>query len=102
MARSISSTIFDAKKSKAVKASSPGDSTKAGVEIRLRQGESGGHVVEHHFTGGEYQPPKVYPFGEGDGQKLVDHLVKHANINVKTPPVDGKAKASPAKEEEGE
>lgn len=49
--------------------------------IKLIEGEDGGHVVEHHFTSYEHKP-ESYPFGDSDGQKLIDHLKEHAHIKI--------------------
>ena len=97
MARSISSHLFDSKrKAVPVTASTPGDSTKKSGELdhlRLKEGESGGHIVEHQFSssytpGGDYVPAKEtepHVFGDGDGVKLVAHLIKHGNIKGVSP-----------------
>ena len=99
MPRSIATHIFDAKKqAPSVKsaASNSGDSTKKSGELdhlRLREGESGGHIVEHQFSssytpGGDYVPAKEtesHVFGAGDGVKLVAHMIKHGNIKGVSP-----------------
>ena len=86
MGRSIAGTFFDAKKAGALAKPKAVSSTKKDGElshIKLTEGEDGGHIVEHHFDRDDnspYKEPKSYPFGKGDGVKLVAHLVKHANI----------------------
>lgn len=63
-------------------------------EVRIKEGEKGGHVVTHHFTssGMGYKQPEVHPFSKGDGDKLIEHLKKHLHIkatndeNEKEPP----------------
>ena len=94
MPRSIATHIFDAKKqAPSVKsaASNSGDSTKKSGQLdhlRLKEGESGGHIVEHHFaSGGDlgYKEPESHVFGAGDGVKLVAHMIKHGNIKGVSP-----------------
>lgn len=56
--------------------------------IRIEIGKDGGHVVHHemrggspeYFGGGEEGP---HIFGHEDGEKLLDHIKKHANIKTK-------------------
>jgi hypothetical protein len=52
-----------------------------GVEIK--QGEKGGHVVTHRYTGGDepwQSNEETFPFGKEDGEELLNHLKKHLAI----------------------
>jgi hypothetical protein len=57
--------------------------------IRIEIGKDGGHVVHHEYRGGdpEYfgggeEGPHI--FGAEDGEKLLDHIKKHAGIKEST------------------
>lgn len=50
-------------------------------DIRIKKGENGGHVVEHHFTSYEHKP-EVYPFGAGQGKELAAHLDEHVGTSI--------------------
>ena len=56
--------------------------------IRIEIGKDGGHVVHHEMRGGNPETwgggeegPHI--FGEEDGEKLLDHIKKHGQINTK-------------------
>lgn len=62
--------------------------------------ETGGHIVEHHYTGYEHEP-KIHRFNEDGksqgGQHIYHHLMKHAGM----PPVpEGSAEAEGMEQEE--
>jgi hypothetical protein len=55
--------------------------------IQIREGENGGHVVKHIFqhnyqnTDEPWQSnEEEHVFADGEGEKLIDHLKKHAHI----------------------
>jgi hypothetical protein len=56
--------------------------------IRIEIGKSGGHVVHHEMRGGNPEEfgggeEKPHIFGKDDGEKLLDHIKKHAKIKIK-------------------
>ncbi len=69
--------------------------------IRIEIGKDGGHVVRHEMRGGS---PEVFGggeegphiFGAEDGEKLLAHLKKHANISS-TKPEEEDERESPEK-----
>lgn len=48
-------------------------------EIRLREGENGGHIAEHHFEGYEHKP-EPHIFGASEGNDLLSHIATHMHI----------------------
>ncbi len=52
--------------------------------IRVREGEKGGHVVEHHFEGYEHSP-ETHPFGEGQGIDMLTHVAKVMKVKPEKP-----------------
>jgi hypothetical protein len=53
-------------------------------DINVREAESGGHVVMHHFKDDgpmpAYHEPEEHIFGTDEGGKLLDHLITHLHI----------------------
>ena len=58
------------------------------AEIRMKEGENGGHMVGHHMESrGMYHEPKEFVFGKHSGVKpklpqghVLEHIAKHMNI----------------------
>ena len=48
----------------------------------IKEGENGGHVIEHHFENdmGPYVEPESHVFGEGQGMKAHEHIEKHMHM----------------------
>lgn len=48
----------------------------------IKEGENGGHIIEHHFENdmGPYHEPESHVFGEGDGMKAHEHIMKHMHM----------------------
>ena len=67
--------------------------------IRVHEGESGGHVIEHHFTHVEHEPER-HVFGEGQHKEAHDHIAKHMNMPM--PKVAKVKKSTEAGEREKE
>jgi hypothetical protein len=61
-------------------------------DIRIKKGENGGHVIEHHFTSYEHKP-EVYPFGAGQGKEAAAHLNEHMGMELPA----GEAESEPEK-----
>ena len=71
--------------------------------LEVRQGESGGHVVEHHFTHYEHKP-EMHIFGQSEGPEAIQHIAEHAKIDVgkldmehESEPEHGTEKVAPEK-----
>lgn len=64
-------------------ATTPSSRGKKLDHLRVREGESGGHVVEHHYAddGMVFHKPTSHVFGEGEGGDLLAHIAKHAHIS---------------------
>jgi len=50
-------------------------------EISMKKGKTGGHVLTHRFTHYEHAP-ETHVFGDGDGEKLMQHLSKHMGVKL--------------------
>lgn len=72
--------MVEMREAKAKPASKP--RTHKRIIIEHGEGRTGGHVVTHESHGPEYEEPKKYIFGKGDGEKLLTHLKKHAKIHT--------------------
>lgn len=48
--------------------------------IRVHPRMGGGVRVEHHHTSMEHEP-KVYNFGQNDGEAFADHLLKRSGMS---------------------
>ena len=51
--------------------------------LRIREGEDGGHIIEHHFTSSEHEP-EHHPFGKGQHAEVHKHIAKHMNLPLAT------------------
>lgn len=51
--------------------------------VSIERAANGGHVIEHHFSGGNgvYHEPQQHVFGPGDHEKAMEHVRKHMGIN---------------------
>lgn len=47
--------------------------------LRIKAGEKGGHVVEHHFENYEHAP-ETHPFGDGQGIDMLTHVAKAMKV----------------------
>ena len=47
------------------------------IEIHPKMG--GGHIISHHYSGYQHQPTEHH-FDEGDGEKAMAHIAKHAGL----------------------
>jgi hypothetical protein len=63
-------------------AHTPPAGTKKLRHLLVKEGEDGGHVVEHHYheSGMVYHKPKEYAFGKDEGEDVMAHIAKHAHI----------------------
>ncbi len=58
------------------------------AHIKITPTENDGHIVEHHHesSGGAYgmpsHAPETHSFGEGEDQKMLDHVAKHLNLET--------------------
>lgn len=52
--------------------------------IEIREAETGGHVVTHHFKDDGampmYHEPEEHIFGKDEGGKMLDHLISNLHI----------------------
>ena len=63
--------------------------------MRVTRGLSGGHTITHHYEGYQHDP-KPYHFAEGEGDRALAHIARHAGL-----PTAGKtAQAEPMEPEE--
>lgn len=51
--------------------------------IRVREGEDGGHVIEHHFMSSEHKA-EHHTFGPGQHVEAHKHIAKHMNMPLAT------------------
>ncbi len=56
-------------------------------EMRIKEGEKGGHVITHHFTHYDHAP-EAHIFGKSESGAAHDHIAKHMNM-----PLDKEAAA---------
>jgi hypothetical protein len=65
------------------------------AHILIKEGENGGHVIEHHFrnAAGPYVEPKSYPFGASEGKKAAAHLKEHIGLDVGSTTSTGEGKS---------
>jgi len=63
-------------------ARTPSSKGKKLSHLTIKQGDEGGHVVEHHYAddGMVFHKPTSHVFGEGEGGDLLAHIAKHAHI----------------------
>jgi hypothetical protein len=71
-----------------------GKKVLAHLEIHPRMG--GGHTVKHVYAGYQHEP-KDYSFKEGEGQKAMAHIARHAGL-----PAGGGAEEPGEAEDAGE
>ena len=77
--------------------------TKTLHRIEIRQGESGGHIITHHFKGsmGSSHDPEEHVFGPDEGHAAMEHIKGAANIVAETGDADPEHSAK-QNEEDGE
>jgi hypothetical protein len=65
-------------------ARTPASKGKTLEQIRISEGEDGGHLVEHHYAedGMTFHKPKQYTFGADEGKDLLDHVRKHMHVKA--------------------
>lgn len=51
--------------------------------MSIERSANKGHVIEHHFAGGNgaYHEPETHTFGPGEHQKVLAHIKKHLGFN---------------------
>lgn len=59
------------------------------MEISIKRGEGGGHVVTHHYGGGmpqaggyAYREPTVHPFSDGQGAEMLAHVANNMGVKM--------------------
>lgn len=73
--------------------------------MRIKEAENGGHTVEHHYNtvdGPGYHEPEMHVFGPDQGEEMLAHVAKHANVDVdaKEKELDKEAESEQEHEEE--
>jgi hypothetical protein len=63
-----------------------GPGPKVLSHLKVVKGKNGGHVVTHVFEynpgPGASHPDEEYPFGAGEGAKVLAHIAKHVGIKA--------------------
>jgi len=52
--------------------------------LKVRKGEKGGHIIEHHFTSMVHEP-QHFIFGQQEGPEAHEHIAKHMNMPMENP-----------------
>lgn len=84
-------------------ARTPASRGKQLSHLTVKEGEEGGHSVEHHYEedGMAYHKPKEYTFGKDEGDELVHHLKKHLHISESKEYKQGEGEPEQGEEHEG-
>lgn len=48
----------------------------------IRQGEKGGHVIEHHHTEPMHHEAEHFIFGQQEGPEAHEHIAKHMGMKM--------------------
>lgn len=67
--------------------------------LTVKEGEKGGHVVEHHFDHYSHEP-EAHVFGASEGNALMEHIGKHAHVDHSMKPSGAEEMTSAEKSED--